>query len=36
MTYNYHTLYGIGYGKNPIVKVIDTAAEWLHENNLGR
>jgi hypothetical protein len=35
MTYNYHTLYGIGYGKNPIVKV-DTAAEWLHENNLGR
>ena len=34
----YHTLYGIGYGKgkNPFVNVIDTAAKWLHENNLGR
>ena len=34
----YHTLYGIGYGKgkNPIVNVIDEAAKWLHENNLGR
>jgi len=34
----YHTLYGIGYGKgkNPIVNVIDTAAKWLHENNLGK
>jgi hypothetical protein len=34
----YHTMYGIGYGKgkNPIVNVIDTAAKWLHENNLGK
>jgi hypothetical protein len=34
----YHTLYGIGYGKgkNPIINVIDTAAKWLHENNLGK
>jgi hypothetical protein len=34
----YHTMYGIGYGKgkNPIVNVIDAAAKWLHENNLGR
>jgi hypothetical protein len=34
----YHTLYGIGYGKgkHPIVNVIDTAAKWLHENNLGK
>ena len=34
----YNTLYGIGYGKgkNPIVNVVDTAAKWLHENNLGR
>jgi hypothetical protein len=29
---------GIGYGKgkNPIINVIDTAAKWLHENNLGK
>jgi hypothetical protein len=34
----YHTIYGIGYGKgkNPIVSVIDQAAKWLHENNLGK
>jgi hypothetical protein len=34
----YHTMYGIGYGKgkNPIVSVIDQAAKWLHENNLGK
>jgi len=34
----YHTMYGIGYGKgkNPIVNVIDSAAKWLHENNLGK
>jgi hypothetical protein len=34
----YNTMYGIGFGKgkNPIVNVIDTAAKWLHENNLGR
>jgi hypothetical protein len=34
----YQTMYGIGYGKgkNPIVSVIDTAAKWLHENNLGK
>ncbi len=34
----YHKMYGIGYGKgkNPIVNVIDQAAKWLHENNLGK
>jgi hypothetical protein len=34
----YHTMYGIGYGKrkNPMVSVIDQAAKWLHENNLGK
>jgi hypothetical protein len=34
----YHTIYGIGYGKgkNPIVNIVDAAAKWLHENNLGR
>jgi len=34
----YHTMYGIGYGKgkNPIVNVIDSAAKWLHGNNLGK
>ena len=34
----YNTIYGIGYGKgkNPIVNVIDSAAKWLHENNLGK
>jgi hypothetical protein len=34
----YHTIYGIGYGKgkNPIVNVVDAAAKWLHENNLGK
>ena len=34
----YNTIYGIGYGKgkSPIINVIDTAAKWLHENNLGR
>ena len=34
----YNTIYGIGYGKgkNPIINVIDAAAKWLHENNLGR
>jgi hypothetical protein len=34
----HNTMYGIGYGKgkNPIVNVIDTAAKWLHENNLGK
>jgi hypothetical protein len=34
----HNTIYGIGYGKgkNPIVNVIDEAAKWLHENNLGK
>jgi hypothetical protein len=34
----YNTMYGIGYGKgkHPIPNVIDAAAKWLHENNLGR
>jgi hypothetical protein len=34
----YNKIYGIGYGKgkNPIVNVIDAAAKWLHENNLGK
>jgi hypothetical protein len=34
----YNTMYGIGYGKgkNPIVNVVDAAAKWLHENNLGK
>jgi hypothetical protein len=34
----YHTIYGIGYGKgkNPIISVVDAAAKWLHENNLGK
>jgi len=34
----YHTLYGIGYGKgkHPIPNVIVAAAQWLHDNNLGR
>jgi hypothetical protein len=34
----YHTMYGIGYGKgkHPIPNVIDAAAKWLHENNLGK
>jgi len=34
----YNTIYGIGYGKgkHPIVNVIDAAAKWLHENNLGK
>lgn len=34
----YNTFYGIGFGKgkNPIVNVIDAAAKWLHENNLGK
>ena len=34
----YHTMYGIGYGKgkHPIPNVILAAAQWLHENNLGR
>jgi hypothetical protein len=34
----YNTMYGIGYGKgkHPIVNVIDAAAKWLHENNLGK
>lgn len=34
----YNTIYGIGYGKgkNPIINVIDEAAKWLHENNLGK
>lgn len=34
----YNTLYGIGYGKgkHPIVNLIDAAARWLHENNLGK
>lgn len=34
----YNTIYGIGYGKgkNPIINVIDAAAKWLHENNLGK
>jgi hypothetical protein len=33
----YNTIYGFGYGKgkNPVVNVIDAAAKWLHENNLG-
>jgi hypothetical protein len=31
-------MYGIGYGKgkHPIPNVIDAAAKWLHENNLGK
>jgi hypothetical protein len=34
----YRRIYGIGYGKgkNPVVNVIDAAAKWLHENNLGK
>jgi hypothetical protein len=34
----YHTMYGIGYGKgkHPIPNVIVAAAQWLHENNLGK
>jgi hypothetical protein len=34
----YNTMYGIGYGKgkHPIPNVIDSAAKWLHENNLGK
>ena len=34
----YNTLYGIGYGKGkkPIINLIDVAAKWLHENNLGK
>ena len=34
----YNTFYGVGFGKgkNPIVNVIDAAAKWLHENNLGK
>jgi hypothetical protein len=34
----YNKIYGFGYGKgkNPIVNVIDAAAKWLHENNLGK
>jgi hypothetical protein len=34
----YNTMYGIGYGKgkHPIVNVINAAAKWLHENNLGK
>jgi hypothetical protein len=34
----YNTLYGIGYGKgkHPIPNVINAAAKWLHENNLGK
>ena len=34
----HNTIYGIGYGKgkHPIMNVIDTAAKWLHENNLGK
>jgi hypothetical protein len=34
----YTTFYGIGFGKgkNPGVNVIDAAAKWLHENNLGK
>jgi hypothetical protein len=34
----YHTMYGIGYGKgkHPIPNVILAAAQWLHENNLGK
>jgi hypothetical protein len=34
----YNTMYGIGYGKgkHPIPNVVDAAAKWLHENNLGQ
>jgi hypothetical protein len=34
----YNTLYGIGYskGKHPLPNVIVAAAQWLHENNLGK
>jgi hypothetical protein len=34
----YNKIYGIGYGKgkNPVVNVIDAAAKWVHENNLGK
>lgn len=34
----YRKIYGIGYGKgkHPGVSVIDSAAKWLHENNLGK
>ena len=33
-----NTIYGIGNGKgkHPIVNVVDAAAKWLHENNLGK
>jgi hypothetical protein len=34
----YTTMYGIGFGKgkHPIPNVILAAAQWLHENNLGK
>jgi len=34
----YNTIYGIGYGKgkHPLPNLIDAAAKWLHENNLGK
>jgi hypothetical protein len=34
----YNTIYGIGYGKgkHPVTNVIVAAAQWLHENNLGK
>jgi hypothetical protein len=34
----YTTYYGIGFGKgkHPILTVIDAAAKWLHQNNLGK
>jgi hypothetical protein len=34
----YNTLYGIGYGKgkHPLPSVIVAAAQWLHDNNLGK
>jgi hypothetical protein len=38
MVFQHRPMYGIGYGKGkkPIVNVIDAAAKWLHENNLGK
>jgi hypothetical protein len=32
----HHRARSYGKGKNPIVNVIDTAAKWLRENNLGK
>lgn len=34
---NYHTIYGIGYGKgkHPIPNVIEAGAQWLHDSYIG-